>query len=133
MTLPEEFISYTKKLFGEELWKQYITAFDGEVPVSIRLNPWKTDGAEQLAFSDKVESRVPWCRNSFYLSERPNFTLDPMLHAGAYYVQEASSMFLDEVIRQHVDITEGTALDLCAAPGGKSTLLRAALRSDVSL
>ena len=71
MTLPEEFISYTKKLFGEELWKQYITAFDGEVPVSIRLNPWKTDGAEQLAFSDKVESRVPWCRNAFYLSERP--------------------------------------------------------------
>ncbi len=133
MTLPEEFISYTKKLFGEELWKQYITAFDGEVPVSIRLNPWKTDGAEQLAVSDKVESRVPWCRNAFYLSERPNFTLDPMLHAGAYYVQEASSMFLDEVIRQHVDITEGTALDLCAAPGGKSTLLRAALPSDVTL
>ena len=42
---------------------------------------------------------VPWCRNAYYLSERPNFTLDPLLHAGVYYVQEAGSMFLDEVLR----------------------------------
>lgn len=133
MTLPEEFISYTKKLFGEELWKQYIAAFEKDVPVSIRLNPWKLSGTEQLSFPELIESVVPWCRNAYYLKERPNFTLDPLLHAGAYYVQEASSMFLDAVIRQYINITEGTVLDLCAAPGGKTTLLRAALPSAVRL
>ena len=82
---------------------------------------------------------VPWCRNAYYLSERPNFTLDPLLHAGVYYVQEAGSMFLDEVLRQVMPSILskkspfGFALDLCAAPGGKSTLLRAALPDDCVL
>ena len=85
---------------------------------------------------------VPWCRNAYYLSERPNFTLDPLLHAGVYYVQEAGSMFLDEVLRTlsgSLPTGEGggrgrsCALDLCAAPGGKSTLLRAALPDDCVL
>ena len=81
--------------------------------------------------SGKIEgggiTPVPWCRNAYYLSERPNFTLDPLLHAGVYYVQEAGSMFLDEVLRQVMPSILskksplGSALDLCAAPGGKST------------
>ena len=57
---------------------------------------------------------------------RPAFTFDPLFHAGCYYVQEASSMFLDRVIRQYVT-SPSVMLDLCAAPGGKSTLARAAL------
>lgn len=70
-------------------------------------------------------SSIPWCPHGLYLPERPSFTFDPLFHAGAYYVQEASSMFLWEVLRQTVgDNTAGAkVLDLCAAPGGKSTLL----------
>ncbi len=68
--------------------------------------------------------KVLWCDSGYYLAQRPVFTLDPLLHGGAYYVQEASSMFLAHIVGQ---ITEGkeplVALDLCAAPGGKSTLL----------
>lgn len=140
MQLPEEFIEYTAALMGKERWERYVASFEQSVPVSIRLNPWKAktvisgnEGDTPLGniLADAVE--VPWCRDGYYLQERPNFTLDPCLHAGAYYVQEASSMFLDEVIRQLQErglIAKGNrnmALDLCAAPGGKSTLLRAAL------
>jgi 16S rRNA C967 or C1407 C5-methylase (RsmB/RsmF family) len=79
---------------------------------------------------------VPWCRNGYYLKKRPNFTMDPLLHAGCYYVQEASSMFLDEVLRQYSPLLlegSGEALDMCAAPGGKSTLLRSVLPEDCVL
>ena len=135
--LPKEFIDYTSSLFGEERWKNYLASFYVSVPVSVRLNPFKMP-TEEL-FSETEKTPVPWCRNAYYLSERPNFTLDPLLHAGVYYVQEAGSMFLDEVLRQVMPSILskksplGSALDLCAAPGGKSTLLRAALPDDVVL
>ena len=132
MSLPEEFISYTSRLFGERRWQKYLNAFNEETPVSIRFNPFKP-----VSKKEDLGEAVPWCRNAFYLSERPNFTLDPLLHAGAYYVQEASSMFLDYVVREVVlkifSKKEGVVLDLCAAPGGKSTLLRAALPDGVKL
>ncbi len=131
--LPSEFIEYTSSLFGEERWMRYQRAFSEPVPVSIRLNPFKQPAGGVMPCGDVIAERVPWCTTGYYLSERPNFTLDPLLHAGGYYVQEASSMFLDEVLRQHARDISGTALDLCAAPGGKSTLLRAALPPDVAL
>lgn len=125
MQLPEDFITYTRQLFGEERWQRYLKAFEVDAPVSVRLNPFKHAAVSPL---DEYRSTdVPWCRNAFYLSERPNFTHDPLLHAGAYYVQEASSMFLDLVLQQHLRGDETRMLDLCAAPGGKSTLARAAL------
>lgn len=70
-----------------------------------------------------LNGQVPWCEYGFYLQERPSFTLDPLLHAGAYYVQEASSMFLFEVLKQTCTDDNKKVLDLCAAPGGKSSLL----------
>ena len=122
MLLPEEFISYTRQTMGDERFRRYQESFGEEPPVSIRLNPQKTEGMTV----DGGEA-VPWCRNGYYLPRRPQFTMDPLLHAGCYYVQEAASMFLDEVLRQHLPPHPLTALDLCAAPGGKSTLLAAAL------
>ena len=67
---------------------------------------------------------VPWCRDGWYLSSRPSFITDPAWHAGLYYVQEASSMFLEQAFRQHVSLSSPLrVLDACAAPGGKSTHL----------
>jgi 16S rRNA C967 or C1407 C5-methylase (RsmB/RsmF family)/NOL1/NOP2/fmu family ribosome biogenesis protein len=92
---------------------------------SIRLNPAKPLHEANLP----VESIIPWCPNGRYLSERPSFTLDPAFHGGAYYVQEASSMFIEHLIKQLYkdENYPANVLDLCAAPGGKSTLLAAAL------
>ncbi len=92
---------------------------------SIRINP----GKECHLFADNEP--VAWCPAGRYLNERPVFTLDPFYHTGAYYVQEASSMFLDRILRQHLDGRTGLrVLDLCAAPGGKSTLIASLLDKD---
>jgi len=125
MQLPESFTHYTRQLMGEERFSRYLQSFCDETPVSIRLNPLKAEGLEAVGALP-----VAWCRDGYYLPRRPNFTMDPLLHAGCYYVQEAASMFLDEVLRQHAVgllSPNGCCLDLCAAPGGKSTLLRAVL------
>ena len=127
-TLPVEFTTYTRQLMGDERFERYLRSFEEEAPVSIRLNPRKPAGQPV----DGEE--VPWCRHAYYLKSRPNFTFDPLFHAGCYYVQEAASMFLDEVIRQLSTVNcQWSALDLCAAPGGKSTLLRSALPEDCVL
>ena len=119
-----------RQLMGEERFGRYLKSFEEETPVSIRLNPMKmADGGWKM---DDAEP-VPWCRNGYYLKQRPNFTFDPLFHAGCYYVQEAASMFLDEVLKQVAVSPKLTALDMCAAPGGKSTLLRAALSDDCVL
>lgn len=112
-----------QRLLGADASGQFLEALKAPTPVSIRLNPRKTltqpDGIAPTAGDE-----VPWHPQGRYLPERPVFTLDPAFHAGAYYVQEASSMFLHEVLRQTVDFTQPRKiLDLCAAPGGKSTLL----------
>lgn len=130
MNLPEDFISYTKALMGDELFstlEQGLTA--GESAVSIRLNPFKCPPSTRIRHNEgeKDSVRVPWCTETGrILPFRPNFTFDPLLHAGLYYVQEAASMFVDRAIRQYVD-RQVLMLDLCAAPGGKSTAVRAAL------
>lgn len=125
MTLPEEFISYTKELMGSMLFEQLLEGLQEDPPTSIRLNPFKLQQDKTFTIPDKTEN-VPWCKNGLYLNNRPNFTFDPLLHAGSYYAQEASSMFLGQVIRQVIKHPV-MMLDLCAAPGGKSTVARSAL------
>lgn len=119
--LPIDFTDMARRMMGEERFDSYLKAFETDAPVSIRLNPEK---AKELTADGE---RVPWCRNAYYLPQRPNFTYDPLLHAGCYYVQEAGSMFLDTVMQQWVPDAPVVMIDFCAAPGGKSLLARAAL------
>jgi 16S rRNA C967 or C1407 C5-methylase (RsmB/RsmF family)/NOL1/NOP2/fmu family ribosome biogenesis protein len=94
-------------------------ALSSPSPVSVRVNPakWKTNLPESL-------ERVPWCETGYYIGKRPVFTLDPLLHAGCYYVQEASSMFLEVVLRCiGADRSGLRILDMSASPGGKTTHL----------
>ncbi len=103
----------------------FLAAHELAAPTSVRINPAKNIGL----FADN--ERVPWCGSGVYLSERPVFTLDPAYHAGAYYVQEASSMFLEQVLKGVLAGKKGLRLlDLCAAPGGKSTLIASLLDKD---
>ncbi|HLT80044.1 MAG TPA: hypothetical protein VKZ86_03395 [Cyclobacteriaceae bacterium] len=113
---PSEFESGMAGLLGSE-WSALRQSLSEPPPTSIRINPAKPSGAHPGV-------PVPWTQYGTYLPVRPVFTLDPRFHAGAYYVQEASSMFLEQVIRKHVDVSRPlNVLDLCAAPGGKSTHL----------
>ena len=128
--LPQEFIIQMRNLIGEDELQQLLQALDGPSPTTIRINPAKAD-RDFLGCAEA--SAVPWCAEGVYLADRPSFTLDPLFHAGAYYVQEASSMFIAHLLRQYIGDTDVTALDLCAAPGGKSTLMQACLSAGSSL
>ena len=123
--LPEDFISETRRIMGEERFSRFLGAFEEEAPVSIRLNT-KHGGFVKSA------TKVPWCEEGYYLEGRPQFTFDPLFHAGCYYVQEASSMFVSHVLRQFVK-EPVSMLDLCAAPGGKSTAAISSLPKGSSL
>ncbi len=104
----------------------------GEKITSIRLNPAKhANVLAQWLNEDNQPSRVPWCEKGFYLQERPSFTFDPLFHAGCYYVQEASSMFLEQALKQSTDLSQSLRiLDLCAAPGGKSTHIQSLISKE---
>ena len=119
MILPQAFIERTRQLLGEDIYPQFEEALAAETPVSIRPNRMKCDLP--------VEGEpIPWASSGMYLKNRPTFTFDPMFHAGCYYVQEASSMFVERALQEYVK-EPVVMLDLCAAPGGKSTLCRSAL------
>jgi 16S rRNA C967 or C1407 C5-methylase (RsmB/RsmF family)/NOL1/NOP2/fmu family ribosome biogenesis protein len=125
--LPPEFASRMQAQL-QDAYPAFLEALNTPPPVSIRLNP-----AKPCTLPYPESDPVPWHPQGRYLPERPIFTLDPLFHAGAYYVQEASSMVIAEAVRQTVDLSAPLrVLDLCGAPGGKSTLL-AALLSPQSL
>jgi 16S rRNA C967 or C1407 C5-methylase (RsmB/RsmF family)/NOL1/NOP2/fmu family ribosome biogenesis protein len=109
-----EFEQHFRKLFAED-YERFIKAINETPKVSIRLNPNKL---EQCHFQDSES--IPWAKDAYFLPERPKFYADPLHHAGAYYVQESSSMFFSNFIDGEKPML---ALDLCASPGGKSTLI----------
>ena len=115
--LPTDFIENLHELLLPSEVQQLCQALELTPVTSIRLN----DKIDYLTF-DADTDEVPWHEEGYYLSQRPQFTLDPLFHAGCYYVQEASSMFVECVLEQYV-ARDSVVLDLCAAPGGKSTLI----------
>ncbi|MGM9796888.1 MAG: rRNA cytosine-C5-methyltransferase [Parabacteroides sp.] len=119
MTLPTDFVTRTQALLGET-YPLFEAALQKTPSVSLRINKAKGTTIPQKA------NPVAWCKTGFYLPERLTFTFDPLFHSGAYYVQEASSMFLEQAIQTYVK-EPVCCLDLCAAPGGKSTLLASCL------
>ena len=121
MNLPLPFVESTRELLGDAEFERFETALASEAPVTIRVNACKSTSVPTH------QQLVPWATNAYYLAQRPTFTFDPLFHAGCYYVQEASSMFVEQALRHHLPDAPVRALDLCAAPGGKSTLVRSLL------
>jgi len=118
LEFPEAFAKRMQEQLQED-WPKFVSAHQVPSPTSIRINPRKPWMGQMGS-----EERVPWTDSGYYLTARPSFTLDPLFHAGTYYVQEASSMFLEQALKQTVDLSAPLRiLDLCAAPGGKSTHL----------
>ena len=115
--LPTDFIENLHEQLSPIDVRQLCQALESTPVTSIRLN----DKIDYLTFECDTDE-VPWHEDGYYLSERPQFTLDPLMHAGCYYVQEASSMFVENILQQYVS-RDSVVLDLCAAPGGKSTLI----------
>ncbi|HIY47531.1 MAG TPA: rRNA cytosine-C5-methylase [Candidatus Alistipes faecigallinarum] len=129
MELPRSFVARVLRDLGGEEGGALCTALDSVPPVSVRLNPAKCVMTAAGAASDAPPAgfphldftkRVPWCDAGWYLADRPSFTFDSDFHAGAYYVQEASSQFVGYLLRD-AGVAGARILDLCAAPGGKTT------------
>lgn len=116
---------HVEQLLGPQA-PRLLEALQRPAPVSLRRNPWKNTGDRGTP--------VPWCTEGRYLADRPVFTLDPLFHAGAYYVQEAASMLLEQAVRACGPWPEApVVLDLCASPGGKATHLAALIPKDALL
>ena len=125
---PSACIALWKEALGEVEALRLVAALtEQSAPVSLRVHPQKSQGGALLS---QPFTSVPWCATGRYLSERPIFTLDPCFHSGSYYVQEASSMFVAQLAPLIQEQGLRRVLDLCAAPGGKASLLAEMLPSD---
>ncbi len=123
MNLPEAFQTNISQILGAE-FQAFLAALDSPAPVSVRLNPKKKSELPAL----EIEESVLWAKDGRYLHKRPFFTEDPSFHAGAYCVQDASSMFLGHILEQIVDHSRPIrVLDLCASKGEQTTLLASML------
>ena len=119
--LPASCEKRMKTILGTE-FPDFLNSLSSSVSHSIRINPGKIEKAPIL-------SSVPYCSTGYYTKQRPIYTLDPLFHGGSYYVQESSSMFLEQFIRL-TNRKNLRVLDLCAAPGGKSTHLSSLLTGE---
>ncbi len=116
MELPKAFVERMNALLGEVEASALCAALEADEPTSVRLHPLREPQCSHLEVADAV----PWSERGRYLKSRPSFTLDAAFHGGAYYVQEASSQFVERLLPS--EVAGCRLLDLCAAPGGKSTL-----------
>ena len=132
MNLPEKLLQSLEAIKGFDREAFEKVHASGEQVTSIRINPQKLSEASQVpSTGGHLGEAVPWTEYGYYLNQRPSFTFDPLFHAGCYYVQEASSMFLEQAFKQTVDLSRRLRiLDLSAAPGGKSTHIQSLISKD---
>ena len=132
MNLPEKLLQSLEAIKGFDREAFEKVHASGEQVTSIRINPQKLSEASQVpSTGGDLGEAVPWTEYGYYLNQRPSFTFDPLFHAGCYYVQEASSMFLEQAFKQTVDLSRRLRiLDLSAAPGGKSTHIQSLISKD---
>lgn len=135
LSIPQALISSLRGVPGFEESSFLAVHQQGPLVTSVRLNPAKvwdeTDDEREMFAPDITMSGVPWCSAGYYLSSRPSFITDPAWHAGLYYVQEASSMFVEQAFLQHAkEVRAPVVLDACAAPGGKSTHLQSLIGNE---
>ncbi len=137
--LPDAFLTSLESLEGFNKNSFIAVHNSGQQVTSIRINPAKVSMVnkewsigEYIHHSPlTIHATVPWSQYGYYLNQRPSFTFDPLFHAGCYYVQEASSMFLEQALKQTVDLNKPIKiLDACAAPGGKSTHIQSIISGD---
>ena len=128
LKLPTQFIQSVSYCTGFDE-EAFLEAHQKPSPTSIRINPFKT-----TTLNFNLDSQVQWCDKGFYLNERPNFTYDVLFQSGCYYVQEAGSMFIEHALKSCIDFDATLlAFDVCASPGGKSTLLNSLLNNESAL
>jgi len=132
VNLPEKLLQSLEAIKGFDREAFEKVHASGEQVTSIRINPQKLSEASQVpSTGGDLGEAVPWTEYGYYLNQRPSFTFDPLFHAGCYYVQEASSMFLEQALKQTVDLSRPLRiLDLSAAPGGKSTHIQSLISKD---
>ena len=143
MILPQALFDSLRGIAGYNEEKFVAVHESDEQITSVRFNPAKMseiddewpviEGSPPSIEPIKlIKNSIPWASNGYYLSARPSFTFDPLFHAGTYYVQEASGMFLEQALQQTLDLTSHLkVLDLCAAPGGKSTHIQSLISQQV--
>lgn len=133
--LPEKFLERMQNMLGEE-YPAFLESLSGKRYRALRLNPLKTriqEGKEKLPFT---LSPVPWTKNGFYYEEEEQPGKHPYHEAGLYYIQEPSAMapvpcLMEEAAmseQQEEPVSSERILDLCAAPGGKSTQIAEYMR-----
>jgi len=139
MHLPEKLLASLEGIEGFDKEAFEGMHQSGEQVTSIRINPFKSANVKRETSMEDfihhspfaIHDKVPWSQYGYYLSQRPSFTFDPLFHAGCYYVQEASSMFLEQALKQPLDLSRSLkVLDLAAAPGGKSTHIQSLISKD---
>lgn len=122
--MPKEYLAAMKNLLGDE-YADYVESLNRKPFYGIRLNSLKIGKEEFLKRIQKDLREIPWIENGYYTDENDRFSKHPYYYAGLYYLQEPSAMTPASLL----EIEEGDkVLDLCAAPGGKSTELGARLQ-----
>ena len=124
---PEKFQERMQQMLGDEEYVEFLKSYDLPFHNGLRINTWKTKPQELLQRMGVDLKQVPWNETGFYLENKKQFSKHPYYQGGLYYIQEASAMLPAKLVNAQPG---EKILDMCAAPGGKSTAIGAALKGE---